>query len=171
MTKQIIRIGIAILTSLLALVVLWQFRVIIAYILISVMLAAALRPLANRLVGRKLIVRIAWILLYVLVLGGFVIIIFLTGKVAIAEVQDFGAGLSTKDAWTLPTWLEGTTFQQTLVSWLPPPSKLLAAITGESRTARSANHSRFLEGVWRGCCCDAHYPIFKHLLEHKSNPF
>ena len=75
--------------------------------------------------------RIAWILLYVLVLGGFVIIIFLTGKVAIAEVQDFGAGLSTKDAWTLPTWFEGTTFQQTLVSWLPPPSKLLAAITGE----------------------------------------
>ena len=131
MTKQIIRIGIAILTSLLALVVLWQFRVIIAYILISVMLAAALRPLANRLVGRKLIVRIAWILLYVLVLGGFVFIIFLTGKVAITEVQDFGAGLSTKDAWTLPTWLEGTTFQQTLVSWLPPPSKLLAAITGE----------------------------------------
>jgi putative permease len=131
MTKQIIRIGIAVLTALLALVVLWQFRVIIAYILISVMLAAALRPLANRLVERKFIVRIAWILLYVLVLGGFIFIIFLTGKVAIAEVQDFGAGLSTKDAWTLPTWLEGTTFQQTLVSWLPPPTKLLAAITGE----------------------------------------
>jgi putative permease len=131
MTKQIIRIGIAILTSLLALVVLWQFRVIIAYILISVMLAAALRPLANRLVGQKLIVRIAWILLYVLVLGGFIFIIFLTGKVAITEVQDFGAGLSIKDAWTLPTWLEGTTFQQTLVSWLPPPSKLLAALTGD----------------------------------------
>ena len=96
MTKQIIRIGIAVLTSLLALVVLWQFRVIIAYILISVMLAAALRPLANRLVGRKLIVRIAWILLYVLVLGGFIFIIFLTGKVAITEVQDFGAGLSNQ---------------------------------------------------------------------------
>jgi putative permease len=131
MTKHIIRIGIAVLTALLALVVLWQFRVIIAYILISVMLAAALRPLANRLVGRKPIVRIAWILLYVLVLGGFIFIVFLTGKVAITEVQDFGAGLSKKDAWTLPTWLEGTTFQQTLVSWLPPPTKLLAAITGE----------------------------------------
>jgi putative permease len=131
MTKHIIRIGIAVLTSLLALVVLWQFRVIIAFILISVMLAAALRPLANRLVGRKLIVRIAWIMLYVLVLGGFVIFIFLTGKVAIAEVQIFGAGLSKQDAWTLPTWLEGTTFQHTLVSWLPPPTTILAAITGD----------------------------------------
>jgi putative permease len=146
MTKQIIRIGIAVLTSLLALVVLWQFRVIIAYILISVMLAAALRPLANRLVGRKLIARIAWILLYVLVLGGFVLIIFLTGKVAITEVQDFGAGLSTKDAWTLPTWLEGTTFQQTLVSWLPPPSKLLAAITGEQGQLVLPSILGFLKG-------------------------
>ena len=131
MTKQIIRIGIAVLTSLLALVVLWQFRVIIAYILISVVLAAALRPLLNRLAGRKFFVRIAWIMLYVLVLGAFLVIVFLTGKAAIAEVQDFGAGLSKQNAWTLPFWLEGTTFQQTLVSWLPPPSAVFIAIAGE----------------------------------------
>jgi putative permease len=146
MTKHIIRIGIAVLTSLLALVVLWQFRVIIAFILISVMLAAALRPLANRLVGRKLIVRIAWIMLYVLVLGGFVIFIFLTGRVAISEVQVFGAGLSTQNAWTLPTWLEGTTFQQTLTSWLPPPSTLLAAITGDQGQLVLPSILGFLKG-------------------------
>ncbi len=131
MTKQIIRIGIAVLTSLLALVVLWQFRVIIAYILISVVLAAVLRPLLNRLAGRKFLVRIAWIILYMLVLGAFLVIIFLTGKAAIDEVQDFGAGLSKQNAWTLPFWLEGTTFQQTLASWLPPPSTVFIAIAGE----------------------------------------
>jgi|WetSurMetagenome_2_1015567.scaffolds.fasta_scaffold07131_8 putative permease len=131
MTKQIIRIGLAVLTSLLALVVLWQFRVIIAYILISVVLASALRPLLNRLAGKKFIVRIAWIMLYVLFLGAFLVIVFLTGKAAIAEGQDFGAGLSRQNAWTLPFWLDGTTFQQTLVSWLPPPSTVFIAIAGE----------------------------------------
>ncbi len=132
MTKQIIRIGIAVLATLLALVVLWQFRVIIAYILISLILAAALRPLANRLVGQKIIVRIGWILIYLVVLAGFIFIIFLTGKAFVSEVQVFSAGISTQDAWTLPPWLEGTTFQKTLVSWLPPPSTLLKAITGEN---------------------------------------
>ena len=171
MTKQIIRIGIAVLTSLLALVVLWQFRVIIAYILISVVLAAALRPLSNRLAGRKLIVRIAWIMLYVLVLGGFLVIVFLTGKAAIAEVQDFGAGLSKQNAWTLPFWLEGTTFQQTLVSWLPPPSSCIYCDRRRTRTACAANHSWFLEGVWWSIGCYAHHILFEHLLECKSNPF
>ena len=131
MTKPIIRIGMAVLTTFLAVVLLWQFRVIIVYILISLVLAAALRPLASRLVGHKLIERIAWILLCLLVLVGFVLLIFLTGKTAISEVQNLGAGLSTQDTWTLPIWLEGTTFQRTLVSWLPPPSALLAAITGD----------------------------------------
>jgi putative permease len=131
MTKQIIRIGMAILTTLLALVVLWQFRVIIAYILISLLLAAALRPLANRLVGKKIIVRIAWILIYLVGLVGFVLLIFLTGKTAIFEAQRLGAGLSTQGAWTLPTWLEGSTFQRAMATWLPTPSTLLAAITGD----------------------------------------
>ena len=108
MAKHIIRIGIVILTPLLALVVLWQFRVIIAYISISAMLAAALRP-GESPVGRKLIGMnsVDHVDALVLVLRHS---IFLTGKVAIAEVHIFGAGLSKQDAWTLPTWLEGTTF-------------------------------------------------------------
>ena len=35
MTKQIIRFGAAIMTTLLALVVLWQFRIVVVYVLIS----------------------------------------------------------------------------------------------------------------------------------------
>lgn len=146
MTKQIIRIGMAILTTLLALVLLWQFRVIIAYILISVVLAAAFHPLANRMVGRKLIIRLAWILLFVVALGAFLIIVLLTGNAAIAQVQKLGAGLSTQGAWTLPTWLEGTTFQQSMVSWLPPPSTLLAAITGEQGQLILPSILGFLKG-------------------------
>ena len=71
MTKQILRIGAAVMTTLLALLVLWQFRMAVVYVLVSLALAAALRPLVNRLVGRSFVVRAAWILLYVVALGSF----------------------------------------------------------------------------------------------------
>ena len=57
MTKQLVGFGAAVMTTLLALVVLWQFRIVVVYVLISLALAAALRPLVNRLVGRGFVVR------------------------------------------------------------------------------------------------------------------
>jgi len=57
MTKQLVGFGTAVMTTLLALVVLWQFRIAVVYVLISLTLAATLRPLVNRLVGRGFVVR------------------------------------------------------------------------------------------------------------------
>ena len=51
MTKQIIRIGAAVMTTLLALFLLWQFRIVVVYALVSLALAATLRPLVARLAG------------------------------------------------------------------------------------------------------------------------
>jgi predicted PurR-regulated permease PerM len=130
MTKQIIRIGAAVMTTLLALVVLWQFRIVVVYVLISLALAAALRPLVNRLVGRGFMVRVAWILLYLLALGSFGFLLFLTGETAINEIQQLAHTVSVQDTWRLPVWLEGSSFQQALVARLPPPSKLFEAVTG-----------------------------------------
>ena len=131
MTKQLVRYGAAVMTTLLALVVLWQLRIAVVYMLISLALAAALRPLVDRLVGRSLMARVAWILLYLLVLGGFGYLFFLTVGAAISEVQNLARSLSTQDMWRLPIWLEGGSFQQALVARLPPPSKLFEAVTGD----------------------------------------
>ena len=130
MTKRIIQFGAAIMTTLLALVVLWQFRMVVVYVLISLMLAAALRPLVNRLAGRKFVVRLGWILLYLVVLGSFGFLLFLTSETAINEIQQLAHRVSVQDVWILPAWLDGSSFQQTLVAWLPPPSKLFEAVTG-----------------------------------------
>jgi putative permease len=131
MTKQVIRFGAAVMTTLLALVVLWQFRIVVVYVLISLMFAAALRPLANRLVGRGFIVRVAWILLYLVILGSFGFLLFLTSETAINEIQQLAHTISVRDMWTLPVWLEGSSFEQVLVARLPPPSKLFEAVTGD----------------------------------------
>jgi putative permease len=130
MTKQIVLFGTAVMTTLLALVVLWQFHIVVVYVLISLALAAALRPLVNRLAGRGIVIRAAWILLYLVVLSCFGFLIFLTGKAAITEIQLLAHTLAVQDVWSLPVWLQGSAFQQALLGRLPPPSKLFEAITG-----------------------------------------
>ena len=131
MTKQLVRFGAAVMTTLLALVVLWQFRMIVVYVVISLALAAALRPLAQRLVGQGFVVRGVWILLALVVLGGFGFLFFWTGRIAVSEIQQLAHSVSAQDAWRLPMWLEGSAFQEELAAWLPPPSRLFEAITGD----------------------------------------
>ena len=131
MTKQLIVLGTAVMTTLLALVVLWQFRIVIVYVLISLALAAALRPLVNRLVPQAFVVRVVWILLYLVALGSFGFFLFQAAKAAINEIQQLSHTVSVQDTWTLPLWLEGSSFQQALVARLPAPSKLFEALTGD----------------------------------------
>ena len=131
MTKQLVRFGTAVMTTLLALMVLWQFRVVVAYVLISLTLAAALRPLVNRLVVKHIALRVAWILFYLVILGSFGFLLFMSGEAAISEIQQLAHTVSVQDAWRLPLGLEGSSFQQSLVTRLPPPSMLFEALTGD----------------------------------------
>jgi predicted PurR-regulated permease PerM len=131
MNKQLVKFGAAVMTTLLGLLILWQFRNVVAYVLISLMLAAAMRPLATHLVGKRLPVRLAWIFLYLVILGGLGFLLFLSIENAINEIQLLLKTLSVRDKWVLPVWLHGSSFQQTLISRLPAPSKLVEAITGD----------------------------------------
>jgi predicted PurR-regulated permease PerM len=131
MTKQLARYGIAVMTTLLALAIFWQFRIVIVYLLISLTLAAALRPVVKRLVGRGFLGRSAWILLYLVVLVCIGFLLYLISRMAFKEIQLLAQTVSVQDTWKLPVWLEGSSFQQVIISRLPHPSKLFEAITGE----------------------------------------
>jgi putative permease len=122
----------AILITLMALGLLWLFRTAVVYVLISLILAAALRPLVNRLVGRRFMVRTAWILFYLVALVSFGFLLFQTGKTVINEIQLLAKTVSVQDAWRLPPWLDGSLIQKSLVTLLPPPSKLFLAVTGSN---------------------------------------
>ena len=80
MIKQLVVIVTAVMTTLLALVVLWQFRIVMIYVLISLALAATVRPLVKDWVKRGLVMRVALALLYALSLGGFGFLIFHVGR-------------------------------------------------------------------------------------------
>jgi putative permease len=131
MTKQLVGFGMAVMTTLLALVVLWQFRNVVVYVLISLTLAAALRPLIIRLAGRGFIVRAAWVLLYLAALGSIGFLLFLSSDTAIDEIQRMASSVSIQDQWLWPIWLEGSTFQQMLMTRIPSPNMLFEALTGD----------------------------------------
>jgi putative permease len=130
MTKQIIIFGSAVLTTILALVVFWQFRIVVIYVFISLMLAAALRPLVHRLAGQRFLVRAAWILLYLIILGIIGYLLFLISENVIYEIQLFTQKAAVQNVWSLPEWLKGSFIQQAMISRLPTPNKFFEAITG-----------------------------------------
>ena len=131
MTRQLVVFGTAVMTTLLALVVLWQFHIVIVYVLISLALAATVRPFVKYWTMRGFVTRLALILLFLVSLAGFGFFIFLVGRSAIGEIQKLAQTLSVQGTWRLPLWLEGSSFQQVLIARLPTPDKLFEAITGE----------------------------------------
>ena len=116
MIKQLVVIGTAVMTTLLALVVLWQFRIVVVYVLISLALAATVRPLVMDWTRRRLVMRLVLVLLYTVSLGGFGFLIFHVGRFVVSDIQQFAQTLSVQGTWVLPPWLEGSSFQHTLVA-------------------------------------------------------
>jgi len=131
MTKQLILFGTAVMTTLLALVALWQFRVVVLYVLVSLALAATVRPLVQYSSRQGLIMRLMLFISSLLILAGFGFLLFLTAETVVSEIQQLIQTVSVQDAWRLPGWLQGSPFQQILVAQLPVPSKFFEAITGD----------------------------------------
>jgi predicted PurR-regulated permease PerM len=147
MIKQLVVIGTAVMTTLLALAVLWQFRIVFVYVLVSLALAATVRPFVKDWARRGLVMRLALILLYMVSLCGFGFLIFLVGRFAVSDIQQFAQTLSVQGTWVLPPWLEGSSFQHTLVAWLPTPDKLFEAVTGEQGQFVLPAVLSFTEGI------------------------
>ncbi|MBK8902409.1 MAG: AI-2E family transporter [Anaerolineaceae bacterium] len=132
MTKRVLWAGTAVMTTLLALALFWQFRLVVIYVLVSLALASAARPLIKRPAGQSLAVRLALILLYLVLLGSFGLLLVLGSGAAIRGIQELAQQVSVQDAWQQPVWLQGSALQQFLDTRLPPPSDFFAALIGEN---------------------------------------
>lgn len=140
MIKRILISGAAVMTTLLALVALWQFRIVVIYVLISLALAATVRPISIISNGTKrtLVTRLLVILLYLVGFGIFGALVFFLGRLLAAELQQLSQSISTQSTWMLPASLHGSFIQQVLDRWLPTPDKLFAAVTSQRELMLSA---------------------------------
>ena len=139
-------IGTAVMTTLLALVALWQFRIVVIYMLISLVLAATFRPMAQSESRHNFVTRLLLTLQYLAGLGIFGILIFLVGRFLIGDFQQLAERLSAQSAWMLPSWLAGSLFQKTLLAWIPTPDKIFEAITSQRQLVVPAVLG-FTEGI------------------------
>jgi predicted PurR-regulated permease PerM len=112
-----------------AVVIFWQFRTAVVYVLISLILAASIRPLFTRLIGKRITIRIIWILIYLIVFSGLVYLFIFAVQTAATELQTIAAGVSAQDKWTLLVWSDNKGLQS-LFQRLPSPSVLFQAVIG-----------------------------------------
>ncbi len=125
MTKQLIGIGTAIMTTLLGLYLFWQFRTVVVYVLVSLAFAAAVRPFITYQAKQGRVRRLALIALYLVALGGFLFLLFLAVSWAITDIQELAEQVSTQNAWRQPAWLEGSALQELLDERLPHQANCL----------------------------------------------
>jgi putative permease len=160
MTKQIVWLGTAVMTTLLALLLLWQFRLVVIYVLLSLVLAAALRPLFKRPAGQPLAARLALLIFYLAALGWFGFLLFAGGGAAVRDVQELARLAAppeaipdltrplAQDAWRLPAWLQGGLLQEALDTRLPPPSQFFAVLAGDQGELVLATALGFTQGLF-----------------------
>ena len=131
MTRRLLIIGVAVMVTTLGLLLLWQFRVVVVYVLFSLALAAAVRPLVKRLSGRSRPARLGLSLLYLLAVLAFALLLILSIDAAVSELRQLGNQLAVQGEWRQPEWLAGTSFQQMWDERVPGPSALFDAVVGD----------------------------------------
>jgi putative permease len=131
MTRKLVTIGAAVIVTLLALGLVWQLRQAVVYVLISLALAAAARPLVTAWARRRWRQRLGLAGLCLIVVAGVGFLLLIGANAAVHEIQLLAANTSAHDAWQMPRWLQGSTFQQAVQGRLPSPSQVFQSITGE----------------------------------------
>jgi len=129
---RIIRYTIVVVTTLIVLILLWQFSVAIVLFLLSLAVAAAIRPLINSITSRNVPKRLALGIVYFLLIAAIASSLLSISQSMLAELQiatdDFVANYDrAKAEW--PLW--GSLFQQALAERLPPSTDLYQVLISE----------------------------------------
>ena len=125
----VIKYATIVVTTLASLLLLWQFSVAIVLFLLSLAVAAALRPLINNLMERRVSKRLALAIVYSLLVASIIGALLLIGPSMLEDLQtasdDF---ISSYDRAKTEWPSRGTLFQQTLAEQLPPSADLYEAL-------------------------------------------
>jgi len=129
---RVIRYTTISIITLVALLLLWQFSVAIVLFLLSLAVAAALRPLISSIMGRNISKRLALGMVYFLIVASIIGSLFLMGPLFLEDLQtasdDFIANYDrAKTEWPQ----SGTLFQKALAEQLPPSAEFYQALTSE----------------------------------------
>ena len=129
MTKRVLVIAMGVMSTLLALAALWQFRVVVIYVLISLLVAATFQPTPRNRYIRPRLTRLQLILRYLSGITLSAMLVYLSVRFLANDFEQLVEMLTAQSSWLLPAWLQGSSVEQFLSRWLPTPNQLLAAFT------------------------------------------
>jgi putative permease len=119
--KRIMKYTATALATLSVLLVLWQFKWVLLLFVFSLFVAATIRPYVEGLVARGLPKAVAQLLLYVVGIGGLLLLLLLVGDLLLAELNTAANRAVIAYEALLRRWEGGMAWQQTAVEMLPAP--------------------------------------------------
>ena len=124
-----------VMATLLVVLLLWQFRAVVWLFILSLAVAATVRPLIERLVHRGVPTGVALLAVYllgILALAGLIVAI---SQPLVQEMQHLANDFINTYENVLSTWPKGSLVQQMVAAQLPVANALLAEVTGSQGMA------------------------------------
>jgi len=115
-----------------ALVLAWQFRSVLILLLLSLMVAAALRPSAEFLMARGVRESLAWLLVYLGLFGSIALALFFLSGRLLNELQLLSNYLVVIYDSTFQRWSASDGLLNAVAQRLPPPDRLPEVLAGPS---------------------------------------
>ncbi len=128
--EKTIRSSIAIATTLVILILVWQFSSAIVLFALSLAVAAALRPSINYIAQKRKSKKLALGIMYTVLIGSVVGFLLLISQFMARDLQRATDDFVTAYERALTVWpREGTLFQQVLAEQLPPSADLYQTLS------------------------------------------
>jgi putative permease len=119
-----------VLATLTAVLLVWQLSSAVVLFILSLVIAATIRPLIDWFSARGLPRAIALLIAYFVCVGSIIALVIILGGSLLPELQQLTKDLTSGYEQLIAQWPRGTPFQQSLAQRLPAASDLYAAITG-----------------------------------------
>jgi len=108
----------------------WEFRAAVVLFIVSLVIAASLRPVVDWFARRGLPRGLALLFAYAVCVGFIVALVLLLSGPLLTDLQQLTKDVTSGYEQLRAQWPTGTPFQQSLAQQLPAASDLYAAITG-----------------------------------------
>lgn len=119
-----------ILATFTAALLLWEFRIAVVLFILSLVIAATIRPLVDWFAARRLPRGLALLLAYIICIGFIIVLVLILGGPLLTDLQQLTKDVTSGYEQLRAEWPNGTPFQRSLAQQLPVASDLYAAITG-----------------------------------------
>lgn len=129
--KRLAGFTVVVLATLSVLWLLWQLHGLVLLFLLSLITAAVIRPLIERLVERGLPEAVSLLLTYLLTLSVLGVLLYVVSEPALIELQELSDALILGYERLVSQWSQSSGFRQAVAGQLPPPAELYQAIAGE----------------------------------------